>query len=375
MFKTILALSLHVNKWGAERSMCEAMSYLQANGFRVIMLITSHGQIEELLKKYNIEYYITPLNSLVLSCHLSFLRRIKSVMYQLFLCAKNDKKIYRLLKDKSIVPDFVYTNTLIPLNGLFISRHYKAKHLLHIREFMQEDFNFYFSIGDRFYLWILRHNIDLALCISKAIYTKFSKSLYGKARLLYNGVGISDKKINTEKPPYISLVFVGRLSEEKGIESVVYSIHNLVKQGINNIHLDIWGEGPLRAKLQDYVISNGLEMYVRLCGYADNVNLCCYDVGIMSSRCEGFGRTTVEYMLSKLAVIGYNGGATPELVIDGVNGFIYRNEDELVSVMRKALLIGRQTLSEMGRKGEEIAESSFSQEKYLSNMLDAFELL
>ena len=58
--KIILFLSLHVGKWGAERSMCSLCASLK-NKYRVVVIITSHGSIEELLKSYNIEYYIIPL--------------------------------------------------------------------------------------------------------------------------------------------------------------------------------------------------------------------------------------------------------------------------------------------------------------------------
>ncbi len=47
------------------------------------------------------------------------------------------------------------------------------------------------------------------------------------------------------------------------------------------------------------------------------------DVGVMASQQEAFGRVTFEYMFSGKAVVGANSGATPEMIEEGVNGYLY----------------------------------------------------
>lgn len=225
MQKTILALSLHVNKWGAERSMCEALSRLMDEGFRVVVIITSHGDIEELLNRFNIEYYISPLDSLVIQYRPTVLHRVKQVFLKTKRCLKNNKRIYNILNSRNILPNIVYTNTLIPLNGLFISKHYKAKHILHIREFLEEDFNFRYLLWNPIYLKILEHNVYMFLCISNSIKQKYSRYFGEKAKLLYNGVK-TQSRLTTDKihdDNIVHFVFVGRLSEEKGIMNILQS--------------------------------------------------------------------------------------------------------------------------------------------------------
>lgn len=377
MDKVILALSLHVGKWGAERSMCEAMDYLNNNGYHVIMIITKRGSIEELLNNYGIRYYVSPLDTFMIGYHPNFFKRLKCICEILYSCFNHNSKIYNLLKSLRVRPDFVYTNTLLPLNGVFISRHYKAKHIIHIREFMQEDFGFRFILWDKIYLRILNHNVNNVICISKAIYKKFFKYFGKKSVLLYNGVkppisSSFDKPLNNHN---IHMVFIGRLSEEKGIMNFLNGIINVYKQGVNNIHLDIWGTGPLENEIKEIISLNNLEEKVKMCGYSDKIDLTNYDIGIMSSRCEGFGRTTVEYMMSGLAVIGFNGGATPELIDNGSTGLLYHDQDSLIDILKKVSEMTKRNIILMGTNGRHRALSLFHQHRYLNDMLNIFKEL
>ncbi|MHB9004414.1 MAG: glycosyltransferase family 4 protein, partial [Coriobacteriia bacterium] len=60
------------------------------------------------------------------------------------------------------------------------------------------------------------------------------------------------------------------------------------------------------------------------CGYSQDVSelLAAMDVYVNMSRAEGFGIAVVEAMRSGLPVIVANAGALPELVTDGVEGFL-----------------------------------------------------
>lgn len=377
MSKTILALSLHVGKWGAERSMCAALSALKEQGYRIVLLITSHGEIESLFKEYKFEYYIYPMDTLVIGNSPTWYHRIKRFYDVVHSSIQHNRGIINLLSEKQIHPNFIYTNTILPFNGIFLSYYYRAKHVVHIREFLKEDFNFQFILWDSVYLWILKHNVSKALCISKAIYKKFHRNLGDKAQLLYNGVDIPSMpyKTDIEHSETFSLVFVGRLSEEKGVTTILQAIAKIVEKGVSDIHLDLWGKGPYEMMISDFVKKNHLEKHIRLCGYGNNVDLSVYDVGIMSSRCEGFGRTTVEYMLAGLPVVGYNGGATPEIIENGVTGFIYDAPVQLQSILENMIYMNREDLKHMGICGKRRAMKQFSQDRYLKEIIQVFNSL
>lgn len=49
---------------------------------------------------------------------------------------------------------------------------------------------------------------------------------------------------------------------------------------------------------------------------------------LVCSSSEAFGRVTLESMLSGLPVIGADTAGTGELIINGMNGLLYKNKDE-----------------------------------------------
>ena len=61
------------------------------------------------------------------------------------------------------------------------------------------------------------------------------------------------------------------------------------------------------------------------------------EIFLQCSQHEAFGRVTVEAMLSKTPVVAKNSGGTPEIIKDGVTGFLYNSEDELSSKILEAL--------------------------------------
>ena len=62
-----------------------------------------------------------------------------------------------------------------------------------------------------------------------------------------------------------------------------------------------------------------------LLGYCDNMSpkLSEYDVGIICSKSEAFGRITIEYIRAGLYVIASNTGANPELIQHKKLGILY----------------------------------------------------
>jgi len=96
------------------------------------------------------------------------------------------------------------------------------------------------------------------------------------------------------------------------------------------------------------------------------------DAVLMCSRDEGMGRVTVEAMSYGKPVLGYRGGATPELVMDEVNGYLYENGAEELAEKMELLLSDPDRARSMGKAGQQKAIQSFTVQKYVNEMYDAF---
>ena len=138
----------------------------------------------------------------------------------------------------------------------------------------------------------------------------------------------------------------------------------MVDDGIENFSVHIVGGGDEKylQLMKEYIDNNNISKYISLYGYRNDISeiLKKMDVGISSSRSEAFGRTTVEFMMAGMPVIGTNVGGTKEIIIDNETGYLYEsgNEKELYNYMKK--YISNSDLIEIqGKKSKERAMKYF----------------
>jgi len=165
------------------------------------------------------------------------------------------------------------------------------------------------------------------------------------------------------------IVYVGRLSKEKGLMTLL----DAVKE-IRNVTLNIVGEGPLKdqvdAKIRKENITN-----VILCGYktGDELkNLIKNSLFIvLSSQCyENSPMSILEAFTFGKPVIGSRIGGIPELVMDGKTGLTF--EAGSVSDLRSKiqyLLDNPVKIEIMGRNARDLAVREFNSEKYYEKLM------
>jgi glycosyltransferase involved in cell wall biosynthesis len=171
--------------------------------------------------------------------------------------------------------------------------------------------------------------------------------------------------------------FVGRLCPGKGVETLLAAAA-LLKSRWPDFQLFILGDGPgvndYVKSLQRLAVRLDLGRQVHFFGYVDNAASACaaFDVQVVSSQAEPFGLVTVEAMAQGLPVAVTNSGGSPEIVRDGVEGFLVPPGDADVLARRLDCLLDSPGLRrEMGRRGRERVRRRFT----LDHMLDATEAL
>ncbi len=171
--------------------------------------------------------------------------------------------------------------------------------------------------------------------------------------------------------------FVGRLCPGKGVETLLEAAA-LLRSRWPDFQLFILGDGP---GVNDYVTSLkllaarlGLGSNVHFFGYVDHAASACaaFDVQVVCSQAEPFGLVTVEAMAQGVPVTVTNSGGSPEIVRDGVEGFLVDPGDADSLARRLDCLLDSPGLRrEMGRRGRERVRRHFT----LDHMLDATEAL
>jgi glycosyltransferase involved in cell wall biosynthesis len=89
----------------------------------------------------------------------------------------------------------------------------------------------------------------------------------------------------------------------------------------------------------------------------------------VTSRCEAFGRVTVEAMRAGVPVIGTDAGGTPELVADGATGLLYRPGDAGALAAAIARLMDAPGLAmRLGEAGRVWATPRFGERQFADSL-------
>jgi glycosyltransferase involved in cell wall biosynthesis len=125
----------------------------------------------------------------------------------------------------------------------------------------------------------------------------------------------------------INLLAVGRLSHQKGFDTLLEIMRNLD----DKYFLSILGQGPDEKKLKAMIKDFSLESKVKLLGFQDNpyIYMKQADIFVLSSRFEGLPNVVLEANACGTNVIAFDcPGGTSEIIVDGENGYLAKCQDK-----------------------------------------------
>lgn len=118
------------------------------------------------------------------------------------------------------------------------------------------------------------------------------------------------------------LLYVGRLSAEKEIEQI-----KPVLEAIPDARLALVGNGPHRETLEAHFA----DTHTNFVGYLQGLELASAfasaDAFIFPSRTETLGLVLLEAMAAGCPVVAARSGGIPDIVTDGVNGYLFEPSD------------------------------------------------
>ena len=188
----------------------------------------------------------------------------------------------------------------------------------------------------------------------------------------YSDLNIFLNEKNIEFKKYILTVAV--LSPIKNIEILIEAFVQIHIK-FPEFRLMIVGSGPSLESLKHKAKSAKLDRSVIFAGKMSqqevkDVMKDCY-VFVLPSLSEGLPRVLLEAMALSKPVIASRVGGIPEIVKDGVNGFLIEPKDEMVLIDRLVMLLENESLArKLGKEGRKFVESNFSNKKYVQNYID-----
>lgn len=322
---------------GANKSFLNIVNGLDKNIYNPIILAPDNGAITKLLISEGYDVIVTKYFQDIYPSTQGFLRKILFFGNFLRYRATNyiaRVKIVKLIEGLSI--KFVHTNVGTVHMGSFLAKKLRLKHIWHLREYQDKDFNFRIFPNKKRFVSRLKAN-DFNICISKDIFDYFNLDLKN-SKVVYNGIkSIKEVIFDREKGSYF--LFAGRLEPNKGIDKLLESYYRYKTEFGGTLDLYIAGDSNnkhFKNMIELFVSDHNLEPNVKFLGMREDIDILMQKATalIVPSLYEGFGRITVEALFNGCLVIGYNNAGTAEILKDKDYGFLYNNESELIAFMQ-----------------------------------------
>lgn len=368
---------------GATISFMELIHQVTSNGIKAIVCTSEENQLSQKLESVGIKTCILGHTQMLdpVSPH-KWKRPIK---YPIRWIEYRIKRYIALSRIKSMVDfsevNLIHTNSARVDLGCYLSKKFGIPHVMHFREFADLDFKC--ITYNRNFIDLYNQYVTKFVAISDAVKKHWvSKGLrLDKFITIYNGISYEDiVKSNDEAKyaPSLKMVMTGGVCEAKGQYIAIKAFQLLPNEIKGKMSLDIIGwDDPEYLKLcNEFISKYDLTEKIHFLGASNNVHkiLGGYQIGLMCSKAEGFGRVTAEYMHARLGVIVSNSGANPELIADNKNGLLFDsgNPASLAECIEK-FINNRQLLVDCSIHAEETATGKFTAEKNAKSIMDLYQ--
>lgn len=202
------------------------------------------------------------------------------------------------------------------------------------------------------------------------------KAYWNKFKIVRCGVDINRFDFRLPKGTARKLVYVGRLSAEKGLPILFDSLNQLKSRG-TVVDLTILGDGPDRRYLESMVSDMGLGGQVEFTGFVDQDTIAETlrngDIFVLPSFAEGIPVALMEAMAIGLPVIATYVGGVTELVIDGETGLVvYPSDPVHLATAIERYASDADFCTEMARNARQKVESEFDIEDQVDRLEQLF---
>lgn len=205
-------------------------------------------------------------------------------------------------------------------------------------------------------------------------------SLHG--RVIYNGFDrdrLKDyKSVNQNMTDFFHIIMIATMSKLKDWEKYIDTAKYITKHHYDREIVFIGnGDGPMREGILEDAEDLVNIGRMRLPGRISDPIGACFNVNIgvlLSPYGEGISNSIMEYMACGLPVICTRSGGNPELVIEGVTGFLVDSNNPPEQIAEKILWLqdNPDKAKEMGKAGKERILKQFSTEKMVEAYLSIY---
>ncbi len=248
----------------------------------------------------------------------------------------HSKKLRKYIITNEIDCVHVQTNwelILIAYTKLFLKRKIKTIYTVHS---FRNHKNFVEAFVFRLLITIILFLFaDKVICTCHFLKRKFSILSY---KMILLPLGVSNNYFITEPifndSAKISLIYPAAFRVGKNQEMVIEAFAEYIKRSNDNeAILYLPGSGELFETVKELVKGKGLEKQIILPGICSISQLkelyAKSNIAVIASKSETFGLCIAEPFVLGKCILSRNVGVTQDIIVNGRNGFIFDNSDDL----------------------------------------------
>jgi glycosyltransferase involved in cell wall biosynthesis len=170
----------------------------------------------------------------------------------------------------------------------------------------------------------------------------------------------------------IKLIFIGRLTPDKGWYFTLKALAKLPPEILNKIAIIIAGDGPLKTEIEQTLKQLTPDVYLlgRIEPQVVPKLLVNGDILITNSAKETKGLTVIEAAAAGIPAIAPRAGGVIDTIVDGETGLLYQPQNPGDFLGKLTLLISNHDLRQsMGIKAKELAQQ-YSWQQTVANLIE-----
>jgi len=183
-------------------------------------------------------------------------------------------------------------------------------------------------------------------------------------------------RLNLSKEDFL-IGFVGRLSREKNIETIMLSLRSVLSS-FKNAKFLIIGDGPERKRLEKLSIDLRAAANTKFIGFQENTRdiYSILDLYVSASLKEGLPNSILEAQAAGIPCIAADIAGNSDIIKDGVNGFLFKPKDHNeLSQKITTLLKDKDLAGKFVSEGQKIIKAKFSVQERIAKLESLYQTM
>ncbi|MDR0886983.1 MAG: glycosyltransferase family 4 protein [Clostridiales Family XIII bacterium] len=318
---------------GGELSLYENILQVQKRGYECHVALPCEGLFSQRLIEYNIPFSTIPFIWACVGDDIT-----DDSLNQIGIALQNADAMTAFVKVlERVSPDVVITNTIVMPWASYICKALGIGNIILLHEWiMRADFPRMLPSPKEY---LANINLSADWVLYNSYYTQQQYADYittKKTSILYPKVDLDRQKINrlyveNVLSDTLSILIPGAIETNKNQYEALSAVKFAIDQGVDINRVTLIGvnrDDVYDREIRSYIQDNNLVGIVKIEEFSEDIYRIMneYNIVIVPSIDESFGRVTLEAQLLGRIVIGRNSsGGTVELIQDRVTGLLYQH--------------------------------------------------